>query len=448
MKIRKRILLFITALSLLIPSVGLMGCDRDDGNGGRGDQTTLKIWIQSTNQPAYFIGWFKAAFESKNPGIELNFIPSTSLGGELDVSLTGNDAPDISATWAHFLRTLSSGNRIQNLDEILKPYEENFQEMALLNQVDGTHYGAPIFGLSSPVIYFNRTVLESLNLIPAGWQGPANYAELKTLCQNIRAKTRPNSTQNYKALILSSGFHMMQSIHARTMTPDQLNAIMEPYSAEKANPFDAPGFENGFKAVAQMEADQVFATPFFNSADALDTFRVGESLMVSAVSLDLLSLSSCSFEIGSFLLPADIPYSSTATDGTAKAEAGTPDSLASGTYTDVFVVNKKSTKTDAIKKFFDFLYSKEAQEKLLEFFLFPVMKGMGLEGMSAGKREIFDAALKSVFETVQANGMTPFYTTYFFKDGLDVIVDEGYKTAVMNGTTSEVVKQAKAKWTA
>ena len=32
----------------------------DDGGNGRGDQTALKIWIQSTNQPSYFIGWFKA----------------------------------------------------------------------------------------------------------------------------------------------------------------------------------------------------------------------------------------------------------------------------------------------------------------------------------------------------------------------------------------------------
>lgn len=61
----------------------------------------------------------------------MNFTPSTSLGGELDVSLTGSDAPDISATWAHFLKTLSSGNRIQDIDNLLKPYESEFQEMAL-----------------------------------------------------------------------------------------------------------------------------------------------------------------------------------------------------------------------------------------------------------------------------------------------------------------------------
>lgn len=452
MRMRKKVLSFLTAAVLAIVCIGMTGCGRfgnpDDGGNGRGDQTALKIWIQSTNQPSYFIGWFKAAFEEEYPEIELNFTPSTSLGGELDVSLTGSDAPDISATWAHFLKTLSSGNRIQDIDNLLKPYESEFQEMALLDKVDGVHYGAPISGLSSPVIFFNRTLLESLNLIPENWQGPADYAELKTLCQKIKATQRPGTAQYYKALILSSGFHMMQSIHARTMTGGQLEAIMAPYSDSAANPFDAPGFENGFKAVQKMTADGVFSTPFFDNAAALDAFRTGESLMVSAISLDLLSLSSCSFEIGSFLLPADIPYSSTASDGTAVPGAGVPDSLVSGTYTDVFVVNARTEKLDACKKFFDFLYSPAAQEKLLEFFLFPVIKGTGLNGMSAGKREIFDAALKGVYDVMQADGMTPFYTTYFFKDGLDVIVDNGYKSAVQGGATADIVAQASAKWTA
>lgn len=453
MRVAKKLYCVLMAFVLVVFTIGFVGCDRFGGGGkdnDRGDQTTLDIWIQSTNQPAYFIGWFKSAFESRNPDIVLNFTPSTSLDGSLDVSLVGEDAPDISATWAHFLPTLSAGNRIQNIDDMITPHESKFQEMALLNKVNGINYGAPISGLSSPVIFFNRTVLESLGLVPAEWQGPADYAELKELCQEIRMTQRPGTSQYYKALILCQGFHMMNAIHARTMSTEDLEAIMQDYSATASNPFDVEGFANGFRSVAKMSEDGVFTTPFFGYNDALDAFRVGEALMVAAGSLDLLSLSSCSFEIGSFLLPADIPYSSTAADGTVQADAGVPVSLSSGTYTDVFVVNQKTDKLDACKKFFDFLYSNEAQEKLLEFFLFPVVKDTGVNGMSAGKLEIFNAALKNVYDVTKDDGMTPFYTTYFFKEGLDVIVDNGYKAAVQNGMSSveSTVSQAKAMWTA
>lgn len=64
MRMRKKVLSFLTAAVLAIVCIGMTGCGRfgnpDDGGNGRGDQTALKIWIQSTNQPSYFIGWFKA----------------------------------------------------------------------------------------------------------------------------------------------------------------------------------------------------------------------------------------------------------------------------------------------------------------------------------------------------------------------------------------------------
>ncbi len=143
----------------------LAGCsgggDASEGGDSAGS-VTLKIWVQSTNQPEYF-QWVKEEFESQNEGIKLKIEPQAqgSLGDSLAVTLGGDDAPDIVATWGGLVASkLYKGNRIIEISDVITDEVEKKLCGSRYLQQDGRRRQVclplPLAGFVSPVIYYNK----------------------------------------------------------------------------------------------------------------------------------------------------------------------------------------------------------------------------------------------------------------------------------------------------
>lgn len=422
---------FKTSLCLLLLcvfAVCAFACGGSGRYGNKGDRAKLRIWIQSTNQPEYFMGWFEAAFEDKYPTIDLNFEPqgTSTLQTNLDVTLPGDPSIDMVSTWGGtILPTLVAGNRVKDVSDIIGPLESKMVDKALLNKVGGKHYGAPIYGFTN-VVYYNKTIFDA-----NGWTTPSTYQELKDLCAKIVAVKDTGGKQKYQTMVTGYSYHLMQSLHGLTMTEEELNAILAEYSAEADNPFSAQGFKNGFQWVADMVGDHIFANNIsgYTAQTATSDFTTQKALMISCPSSDLMDLSlTCQFEIGAFAWPsAPSEY----------APGGEPVNTVAGVYTDVMCINEKTTHYQECKKVLEFLYSDEAQQQLLNTFQYPVIKNTDFQNVNAGVAEVFDTAFKPIFELIGEKGMSLYYMVYFKDNGLSANLEQGFKSIANASTAAE-----------
>ena len=429
MKKKRWITLFLSALML----VGGVGCGGGSGVG-KGGNTELTIWITATNQPQYFLGWFKNAFETENPNITLNFVTQSAdkLSSGLDAALAGSNAPHMASTWggSSLNGTLSGGNILQ-IDDVMEKYEEHLIDAALLNKYEGHHYVAPIFGFTSPVVYYNKTVFDQ-----NGWTAPSTYEELKTLSQAITAIKTASGAQRYQTIVTGYTYHLMMAIHARTCTKEQLEKLATATSSDRGL-YDAPGFSNGFSWVEDMRDDKVLAENCsgYNEGTASNAFTLQSALMIATTSLDLLELSNnAQFEIGAFLFP-DAPEKYKPAYGADATENGP----VTGVYTDSFVINANKSEAEiaACKKVVDFLYGPAAQSKLFNYYLYPVRKDVGYEGVESANQAVFDSTMKGIYERAKEDGMGIFYMTYFYKNGIMGNLESGVKQ-VLNGFAAGV----------
>ncbi|MGN1099832.1 MAG: hypothetical protein ACI4S9_05765, partial [Christensenellales bacterium] len=116
----------------------------------------------------------------------------------------------------------------------------------------------------------------------------------------------------------------------------------------------------------------------------------------------------------------------------ASDDENAPSSLASGLCSDVFVINARTKYADEAKEFLKFLASEEAQKKLLEYFLFPSVKGITSDGIREAYKVVFDAVLGDIYEIVNSDGYTPFYQSYSIGNMDGRIASLGQ--SVVNGT--------------
>ncbi len=428
MRVKKWFALLLSVLLL----VGV-GCDGGRGGGNKGNTLQLNIWITQTNQPQYFLGWFKNAFETENTNITLNFVAQSNdkLSSGLDASFSGSDAPDMASTWAGTtLNGMLSGGVVADISDIMTKYEDKLVDAALLNKYEGKHYAAPIFGFTSPVIYYNKTVFDEY-----GFEPPKDYDSLKKLCADIMAIKNSSGKQRYETIVTGYTYHLMMALHARTCTVEDLQKLVSASSTEKGV-YDAPGFLKGYQWLKDMVDNGVFAANCsgYNESTASNAFTLQKSLMIATTSLDLLELSNnAQFEVGAFLFP-DAP----AVYKPAYGEGATEASLVSGVYTDSFVVNAKKgeEKIAACKKVIDFLYSPVAQSKLFNYFLYPARKDVDYSGVDAGNRSVFDSTMKGIYEQAKTDGMGIFYMTYYAKAGIMGNLEGGVKQ-IMNGYSAE-----------
>lgn len=433
---RKGLLRIVSVILALFAAMFAASCnngDSADTGFTKGDKTKLTIWITAKNQPQYFQGYFKKAFEAKNSDIELQFVAQTNdkLSAGLDAAFSGRNAPDMASTWAGpVLSVLARTNCIVNLDDIMTPQEDNMVESALLNKVDGHHYCAPIFGFTSPTIFYNKTVFDQNGLTV-----PETYEELVALSQKIRGIKTSGGSQKYETMVTGYSYHFLMGLHARTCTEEELKVVANSQSGDKGV-FDAEGFKNGFLWLEDMVKDGVFAQNVsgYNETQATAAFTLQKSLMIATTSLDLLELNNnAQFEIGAFLLP-DAPAKYKPTYGEGKTENGE----VTGVYTDSFVINNSTTdeKKAACKKVIEFFYSKEAQAELFNYFLFPARNDIGYEAVNAKIKGVFDGTLKGIYEKAKVDGMGVFYMTYAQKSGVMGNLESGAKS-IMNGASGE-----------
>lgn len=358
----------------------------DNGDAAAADVVTLVIWSQATNQAEY-LQWVKEAFESQYDNIELKIEPqaTTVLGDTLEVTLAGDDAPDIVATWGgQVAGKLYKGGQIIEISDIITPeVEETLVDAVAPNKADGdgNYVGLPIGGFVSPVIYYNKTAFADL-----GIEVPTTYEELKAAAQTIRAASKQPIIAGFNTWHLP---HFMQAIHARTMTPENFNVLVG--TPTDCNPYELPGYVEGFRMLKQYNDDGIFADNItgYDANMAQMEFIAQNALMMTAPSLDLATLvDACDFELGAFLLPA--------------GEVDGP--LASGVYSDIFAINANSEHIDECKQFFQFLLTPEAQAKQLEYEMMPIVTGVDTSAASAIMADILAA--------VSDSGMSGFYQSY------------------------------------
>ena len=404
MKMHEHIRKIVCALLVMAMACTLMaGCggtsDVGANKGSSADTVTLVIWSQATNQAEY-LQWVKQEFESKNEGIKLKIEPqpSTVLGDSLDVSLSSDDAPDIVATWGGMIAAkLYKGNQIIEISDVITSnVEANFVEAVSPNKMDGNgkYVGMPIGGFVSPVVFYNKTAFEKLGIAE-----PTTYEELKDISQKIRSSGKQPMIAGFSTWHLP---HFMQAIHARTMTPENFDQLIG--LPTDSNPYELPGFKEGFDLLKKYNDDKIFADNItgYDVNMAQMEFVAQNALMMVSPSLDLLTMvDACDFELGAFLLPA--------------GEVDGP--LASGVYSDIFAINANSEHIEECKTLFRFMLSEEAQAKQLEYDMLPIIKGVDYSGANP--------IIADIVEEVGNGGMSGFYQS-FSVSGMDLqLLDAG-----------------------
>lgn len=398
-------------LAMFMALTMAVGCSRNPDDGwNKGSDIELDVWIQPINQPEYFMGWFKQAFETANPGITLKFTPGNSLNSSLGTSLKSDSAPDITATWGGaVLPGLVDSNLLLDISDILNPLEDKFVEASLLNKVEGKHYGAPINGFAS-VIYYNKTIFDA-----NGWLAPTTFDELATLCSKIKAK-------EYQTCVTGYSYHIPNTLHARTMTNSELHHIIE--EDLTTSPLVGEGWANGWSLLGDLYKANFFATNIsgYTAATAQGAFVNQNALMLWTPSIDLLALSdSATFEIGVFSLP-DAPASLAKADSAYKQV-----SPVSGVYTDVLCINAETDYPEECKKVIEFMYTEDAQKELLNNLMFPVMKGIDDTEIYDGIKGVYNTGMKPIYDIITEKGMSIYYMSYYkYASGLDATLEQKF----------------------
>lgn len=393
----------VILMAALLSVMCLASCgNKHDSSGGSGGETsgvTLKVWIQSANQPQFFT-WAAARYKELT-GVTISWTVQTSAN--LDTALAGNNSPDIACGAGGItVPRLIEGKRILNIDDVITDeVEAKLVDAAVINKgdaVDGSWYELPLYGFSSPTVFYNKTAMGEITQ-------PETYEDLLDIVKKI--------PQGKEALVSGLGDwqmpHLMQALHARTMSTGDFNGLIginrhsNPFAGADGGP--KAGLEEGFEFLEKLRDDGVLARNItgYNAGTAASYFTQGSAMFYAAPSLEYLTLANAPFEIGAFLLP-EAPAEYASEDG--------PSSLVSGVYSDVFVISAKTEHVAESKAFLRWLLTEEPQEKLLEFFLFPAVKGTSTEHMRPAYKQAFESVLGDIYDELLNKGCTPFYQSY------------------------------------
>lgn len=422
----KKLMATLLAAALAFTTLAFVGCG--GGSKERNDPSTLVVWIQSANQPQFF-QWAKQTYESRHEGvtIKVDVKQQGSLGDNLDVTLGTDGAPDMTATWGGLVASkLVAGNKIMNLDDLVnEAVGDKMHKAAQYNKLDGNgkYYSIPLNGFVSPVIYYNKTYFTQNNI-----KVPSTYEELVTAANAIRSKGKQPLVAGFSTWHLP---HFMQAVHARTMSPENFEKLIGT-SDKTNNAFELPGYKEGWDYFEALNTDKVFCDNItgFDANTATTEFAVGNAVMLTAPSLDLLGLvEATTFDIGTFLLPA-------APQKFLPAGLTTEDmkdvTLASGVYSDVFVIDAKTKKPDLAKDFAKFLLSVEAQSYLLKCEMLPVRTDVELDEANEILQPVIEAMGK---------GVSGFYQS-FSATGLDLqLLDAGISLISGQATSTDAAQK-------
>lgn len=272
------------------------------------EKVTIKMWAQTGTQEAWS-KWFKQKVESTYPEITLDIsnVPGDNLGiAKLTTTLGTADAPDIIATWSYvtIIPPLAKAGKLLNLSEFYAAnrLENSFPKSVDVVKIDNKPYILPFHGLSSPVIYYNKTIFNNLGL---------NVPKTETDLLDVSAKLRAGGYQPL-AIGLKDQWqcsHMMEGLIPRIAGEDkhhkvELGSSQGQTADVKWNDADLVA---AFSKVKELNDKKVFIDNVLgvDFAAAKATFTQGKAGMIHSLSVEYPGLKAAmpDDEMGYFYWP-------------------------------------------------------------------------------------------------------------------------------------------------
>lgn len=272
------------------------------------EKVTIKMWAQTGSQEAWG-KWFKSYVEQKYPEITLDIsnVPGDSLGiAKLTTTLGTDGAPDIIATWNYvtIIPPLAKAGKLLDLTQFYNDNNLNgkFAKSLDVIKVEGKTYTLPFHGLTSPVIYYNKTIFDKLGL-----QVPATEADLIDVSSKLRAGGYQPLAIGLKDQWQCS--HMMEGLLPRFMGADKHHQVeLDSAQGQSADvKWNDAGVAAALAKVKDLNDKKVFIDNVigvdFNAAKA--AFTTGKAGMIHSLSVEYPGLKTAmpDTEIGYFYWP-------------------------------------------------------------------------------------------------------------------------------------------------
>lgn len=301
----KRTIFLLTAAALL--GLSFAGCEKGSSPGGGGASPTGGGTVTLT-----FMGWEAspletqavrngiAAFEAANPGIKVNYTPTSGdYGAKLLSSIAGNSPPDVFFCGSDFYRTLISRGVLLDITGRFNsqfPLDDFIASSRTIMEVDGRVYGISSCSVS-PIIYYNKAIFDKY-----GEPYPsADVSSIWTIDEFRTVAKRLTKDGIYGCYGLESNggmiFSQITSGGGAPFTPDGLTCTYNSPEVKRVlQTIKAIRVEDG-----SMPASSTLENIGMNAAQMLQTGRVA---MLMDGSWALQQLSTLDFPVGIAPIPS------------------------------------------------------------------------------------------------------------------------------------------------
>lgn len=171
----------------------LAACDASPNNSSDGGTVTLTVMFKNNELTKEHI----ADFESKNPGIKIDFIEYD--GTRLNAMLASNEPPD-------FVRGAAVGSAAGNAQNLSTPLDPYLDKSTVLKKDDllavndsfrwdgkrighGPYYGIVKDWSQDATLWYNRALFEQAKIPPLSTTEPVSYDELLEIAKRLTQKS-------------------------------------------------------------------------------------------------------------------------------------------------------------------------------------------------------------------------------------------------------------------
>ncbi|WP_449537860.1 extracellular solute-binding protein [Ferdinandcohnia sp. Marseille-Q9671] len=350
----KKLLSVSVILSVLL--LAACGSSEEKSSGSKDGKIELSFWNSwSEDSPENDVMLDRVeAFKKENPDITLKMesIPPDQYKTKLKTQAAGKQLPDLIQTWPGAeLRPLAEGGVLMPIDDIVGDWKDTVIPAETLEDyaIDGKQYAIPGNQVFTSIIYYDKDMVAK-----AGFEEfPTTYEDLKVLVENLKKEEINPIALGNKAK------WPLQSVYISTIADRFTGSeYVEKVLAGEAK-FTDKEFVDALGVIAELSDLGTFNSDA-NSIDdnqAADYFLQGKSAMFVNGTWALSGLISNAPE-GKNLGVAKFP----AVEG-GNGEA----TKVSGTTGWGIALNSELSdeKKEAAVKFFEFLYSEETYQELM-----------------------------------------------------------------------------------
>lgn len=333
-------------------TAGLAAC----GPGGSADgTTTITLSMQNANVELSDPATWEIVhnFEKANPDIKIDLSgePTAQHLQKLTIAAQSDTLPDIFWVYATTAGSLNDDAKLLDLSPMLSELgiRDKFAESALANFADGdTQFGLPYQGLLTGY-YYNKKILSDNGLEP-----PVTFEDLLNIAETLSAKGITTISQGSS----QSSF----SVWAFLTDLDRFGYedIYQDILSGDAS-YDNPDFLRLYEHIAELAEAGAFPsnTATQTYQQAVDAFANGDAAMLDSGiwSSSYLQDSKVAADVGFWIGPV---YS----DGVG--EQNIVMNVPSAPFAVAAKVASDEAKLDAVKRFFAYYYSDEAQQVLVD----------------------------------------------------------------------------------